>query len=439
MPENPLDVDPFVRDTYEIQQVDNDGDGLADGLVLRTTWALRDLPFPAPESNSGNDFAGFDALGQREVTALETLAAIADEATVVVHSVHGHASGEGDDAGNLELSQLRAHAVGDVLDTLAAVPGRSLLFPPGLDVQGFGETEPEILAGENDHPLNRRVELDLEITRIAAPADRPGETPGRKWRIDYDQSFSIYRVFGAQVGVGTLARLDDAREPVETRHFWYVAGGLGIDGGRIAKAADKARQALASGTKLSAVDRTALWMENRRTQMLGRLEGLVPAQIRTQIEKLRKGWQDALDQLGVTIPPKPAEGTTTAAIEAMKEWRGEVAKAVTLQILQQLGIDSVADHEFLDGDFETAVPRTMSEIEASIQALLQVQISTLSLGAGLAAGVTVVFLFIPGADPPIEVAVAVIAEVAADYALVPAGGEASGSANSSWFRFRERP
>lgn len=91
------------------------------------------------------------------VSVVDQLATLALRFTGVAITVEGHTDTDGDAAGNLTLSQLRAEAV------------REALVERGLDAaaitaEGFGEQQPVLIAGVEDKLASRRVEFRIQTT-----------------------------------------------------------------------------------------------------------------------------------------------------------------------------------------------------------------------------------------------------------------------------------
>lgn len=91
------------------------------------------------------------------VGVVDQLATLALQFAGVAITVEGHTDTDGDAAGNLTLSQLRAEAV------------REALVERGLDVaavtaEGFGEQQPVVVAGVEDKLASRRVEFRIQTT-----------------------------------------------------------------------------------------------------------------------------------------------------------------------------------------------------------------------------------------------------------------------------------
>ncbi len=89
------------------------------------------------------------------VAVLDQLATLALQFTGVAITVEGHTDTDGEAAGNLTLSQLRADAV------------RTALVERGLDAaaitaEGFGEQQPVVIAGVEDKLASRRVEFRIQ-------------------------------------------------------------------------------------------------------------------------------------------------------------------------------------------------------------------------------------------------------------------------------------
>jgi hypothetical protein len=421
--ENPLEVDVLLKELHEISQLDTDFDGNPDGLCVLQTWSLHDLPYPAPPLSSDNGFAGFDPLGPREREALQAFAVMSERAVVEVVWIDGYASGEGNPAGNQMLSELRARAVADhLLELATADASRSLTLTDGLVPTGFGESMPlPFTAGEDDdHPLNRRVEIGFTVTKVAALAIDPTDLPSTRWQIGYDQAFSFYRLGGGGVGLGSLTRFGSPGVPASTRKFWYLAAGFGWDGSRLTRAAASVREKLRRGTGLERRDRDALALDAQRLSVLDRLERMLPATAKPMIDDLRKGWAHV------------TETFDTLALDA--DWATKTIDQKALDVLDAFGVSGLVNEAAHDGTFETARAYTFAEMEQSQQVLIELMVG-FTVGVGASFVITLVPMWIFDLNGGVEFVFPWIAEGAVDAGVVPAV-EVEISINVSFFNYR---
>lgn len=351
MPENPLEVDTHLKQVFDVVRLDTNEDGNPDGLCTVVYHTLYDVPYP---SGPSNDLAGFEPLGPREREVIEGIGTIAERADVEILRIRAHASGEGTPDDNDALSQRRLDAtIQAIVELRTADPSRDIRIAADAELLALGESEPEIFAGEQDHPVNRRIVIAFRVTRIARSAIDPADPPGRKWKIGYDIGVSLYRGVGAQIRFGTLSRLDDADQPVATRKFWHLGVGVGYEvGGRLAKAATKARQKQAGNHPLNADDHGVLARRGSRRGDEEARQARSPG-FAAFVEKFRNGWKpvtDTLDHLGLD-----------------ENFANATPEIKTVQLLDALGLSNVIPSaELYHGTFETSTPRTMAELELSV-------------------------------------------------------------------------
>lgn len=421
MPENPLVVDTFTSDRRSMAYLDTDGDGEPDGFNKLLIWVLYDLPYP---TNSNENDTSETLLGNREFEAIDKLGVIGERCEVIVHRIRGHSSAEGDSTDNQDLSLLRAEAVEERIRAIHANDNSSNVRVSALAiVEGLGESEPEVFAGEDDHPLNRRVEIEFEIKKIVPEPINPNDPPGTNWRIGYDQNFSFYMQLGAQIGFGTLERLNaagDSFNPPDKKDFWYIAGGVGIElKGKLAGKAAAARDKIANGEQLKKLEKLALAADKQSKNLTNKINSmLLPERLTGEFKDL---WKQATAYFELLGPD---------------DWASKSVEQRSVAILEAMGLNSLISTNHLDGTFTTDEPRRMSEMDLSNQLLFQVSVQG-QVGAGGSFALTGILMYIYDADANeegewIDTA---ISEAALDLGLVPGFG-ATVSANISALYFR---
>jgi len=419
MPENPLEVDTFVSDRRSMVFLDTNGDGVPDGFNKNFIWVLYDLPYPDTPETVGT----FEPLLNREHEALDKLGVIGERCEVIIHRIRGHASAEGDADDNQMLSDRRAFAVRDYIQGIHTRDNsQNVRIDAEAIIEGHGEGEPEVFADNADHPLNRRVEIEFEIKKLVPEPIIQSDPPGTNWRIGYDENFSFYMKLGAQIGFGTLERLDangDSFTPPDKKEFWYIAGGVGFElKGKLAGKAAAARNKLSNAEQLNRADKLALGMEKQIKRITQRIDRLVPERISNGYKDLAKQTKEYFDLLGPD------------------EWDDKIPEQKAVAILEAIGLNSIISTNHLDGTFTTDEPRRMSEMDLSNQLLFQVSVQG-QVGVGGSFSLTGLLMYIYDADANedgewIDTA---ISEAALDVGLVPGFG-ATVSANISALYFR---
>lgn len=139
---------------------DMDGCPLVAGVTVKTDRIILD-----EQVFFELDRARVRSAGRAALAEIAKLWADHPEWTALV--IEGHADVRGTDEHNLELSQLRADRVRDVLIAHGCAPAH-------LTTIGFGRTRPRVEAlTEADHQKNRRVELVIQRTLVEDNSSEP--------------------------------------------------------------------------------------------------------------------------------------------------------------------------------------------------------------------------------------------------------------------------
>lgn len=409
MAENRADrVQKSLTRRTELELIDRNGDGRPDGFKKHFLWSIYAMPYPR---NFQPPYTSFPAIGPEEHEVLDTLALLGERHKVAIYRVRGHASTEGAAQANLELAQRRADIVAEYLGSFATNhPGIDIRVVAEAIVEGLGESEPELLIGDRDHPLNRRVEIEFAIEQIMPEPIDLSDPLSHFWLIDFDQAFSFFKGGGGQIGVGELARLESMDQDLEmsppppSKKFFFYAFGFGVDIGMVKDRAARAKTKMGGEPQLTKLDKLSLMAERKLEDTQELFRRFIPPKFTSFLDRI------FASELGQAVS-QAAGGA---------DWASKTAQERTVDILSGFGL-GIQDYEFTDGRFETETGYSFQEMSLSMQFLVNFEIGgTLVLGGSLS--IVVAFIWITAPDKADEWAVAVISEAASNFAVLPDAG-----------------
>lgn len=363
-----------IKENY-LEFGDQDESNRPSGYTQIFTWALYDIPY--------NPGSAQEAIGEEQTSILDRLLYLAGEIRVEILKVSAHSSAEGSSTDNLTLSEYRADAViAYIYDLIESPQGNNsnLSYSPYFKRKASGEDSPEIFLKDEDHPLNRRVEITFSLLVENNIRHNVGAITSKNWRVGFDQSFSFYKIVGAQFGFSSIEMLDEygkSRAEIIKKKYLYVAAGFGVD---IGLSVNKLR-GLSNKNKLQkeilAMDKKANDVKNIASKLFDN------SKVNKITDNINKNWSELTNKPGLRDLIMSSQGVP------------DRAQKITQHILEGLGFGVISTTiGDLDGKFSTEQARSISEIARSYQILLQIGLSA-SFVMGASIQITGVLVRIP--------------------------------------------